>query len=390
MARIVLGVTGGIAAYKSVAVARGLIQAGHSVHVVPTPASLQMVGVATWQGITGAPAHTSVFDDPSEHVHLGRDADLLVIAPATAHTLARLAHGLADDLLTNVALMATCPVLVAPAMHTQMWLHPATQANVAALRARGVAVVGPGDGPLAGGDTGPGRMSEPEAIVAAALGLLHPQDLAGWRVVVTAGGTREPIDPVRFLGNRSSGRQGAALARAASQRGAQVTLIAANVDGAVLGGVPAQRVTSAAELAQAVTAAAPEADVVVMAAAVADYRVADAAAHKLKKQDHLTLELTRNPDILAGLVAARRPGQRIVGFAAETGDAQASALEYAATKARAKGADLLVFNEVGVDKGFGDVPNAVTLLDAAGRVLGQAAGSKDQVAHAVWDQLVRM
>lgn len=390
MARIVLGVTGGIAAYKAVAVARGLLTAGHEVRVIPTAAALQMVGAATWQGITGHAVHTSVFDDPSEHVTVGRDADLVVIAPATAHTLARLTAGLADDLLTNVALVATCPVLVAPAMHTQMWQHAATRANMATLAARGVVVVGPADGPLAGGDTGPGRLADPEEIVAAALRLLHPQDLAGRRVVITAGGTREAIDPVRFIGNRSSGRQGVALARAAGQRGAEVTLVAANVDDAVLGGLPAVRVTSTAQLQTEVAARQADADVIVMAAAVADYRVAQQAAHKLKKQDSLSLELTRNPDILAGLVAARPAGQLIVGFAAETGDAAASAREYASAKARAKGADLLVFNEVGANKGFGDVPNSVVLLDAAGQEVAAAAGTKEDVAHAVWDQVVRM
>lgn len=386
---VLLGVSGGIAAYKAVHIARGLLTAGHDVRVIPTRGALTMVGAATWEGITGHPVTDGVFDEPSAHVELGREADLFIVAPATAHTLARLTHGIADDLLTATALMATCPVLVAPAMHTQMWEHPATQSNLGVLRARGVHVIGPDAGPLAGGDSGLGRMSEPEEIVTHALELLTPvpQDLAGVRVLITAGGTREPIDPVRFLGNRSSGRQGFALAVAAQRRGAAVTVIAGSVD--VSAPVETVRVETAQEMRDAVQARAAQNDVIVMAAAVADYR-ADYSAHKMKKQDSLTLELTKNPDILRELVDRRREGQILVGFAAETGDDAASAAEHAAQKARRKGADLLAFNVVSRTEGFGDVPNAVTLLNAEGEAVASAAGTKDEVAQAILDEIVRM
>lgn len=392
MARVLLGVSGGIAAYKAVYVARGLMTAGHDVHVLPTAGALTMVGAATWEGITGHPVHSSVFDHPREHVELGRDADLIVIAPATAHALAKLANGLADDLLSSTALMATCPLVIAPAMHTQMWEHPATRENVATLVERGAVVVGPGTGDLAAGDSGTGRMSEPDEIVERALGVLRPaaRDLAGVTVLVTAGGTREPLDPVRFLGNRSSGRQGLAVAREARDRGAAVHVIAANVSAEVRAGIPVHAVVTTAQMQQAVTELAARSDVVVMAAAVADYRPESTRSHKMKKQDSLELRLVRNPDILAGLVGARRDGQIIVGFAAETGDDGASARAHAEEKARRKGADLLIFNEVSETAGFGDVPNAVAMLDARGNVVGEASGSKADVAAAVIDEIVRM
>ncbi|MPV38193.1 bifunctional phosphopantothenoylcysteine decarboxylase/phosphopantothenate synthase [Georgenia subflava] len=418
--RIILGVTGGIAAYKAAYVLRLLREAGHRVRVVPTESALRMVGAPTWEALSGEPVRTSVFDDAEhvDHVALGRSADLVVVAPATASLLARAAAGMADDLLGATLLTVTCPVLVAPAMHTEMWLHPATRANVEVLRSRGVHVLEPDSGRLTGKDTGPGRLPEPEAIVAAALALVDDaavpggrtpaggsatsgdsaahgwndvQDLAGRTVVVSAGGTREPLDPVRFLGNRSSGRQGIALAVAAARRGATVTLAAANVDESLLPDHPAiavERVETTAELRSAVRAAGAGADVIVMAAAVADFRPVASTAHKIKKSDAgpEPIELAQNPDILAELAADRlRPGQVVVGFAAETGDETGDVLAHGRAKARRKGADLLAVNEVGTDRGFGDVPNEVTVLDADGAVVGQGSGSKADVADALLD-----
>ena len=391
--RVVLGVAGGIAAYKAAILLRLLTEAGHSVRVVPTRAALEFVGRPTWEALSGEPATPEVFDDVTgvAHVALGQEADLVVVAPATADLLARAAAGIADDLLTTTLLVARCPVLLAPAMHTQMWQHPATVANVATLRARGVHVMEPAVGRLTGADSGPGRLPEPDEIAAAALALLHPhtQDLAGRHVVVSAGGTREPLDPVRFLGNRSSGRQGVALARAARERGAAVTLVAANVTLPVGHGVDVVAVETTEQLREAVRAAAKDADAVVMAAAVADFRPAATAAAKIKKQPGgaaRRLELVETPDILAELAAQRlRPGQVVVGFAAETGDGEAGVLEHGRAKARRKGADLLVVNAVGEGLGFGTADNEVVVLDAAGDEVARAAGSKDEVAHAVWD-----
>ena len=393
--RIVLGVSGGIAAYKAALLLRLLKEAGHSVRVVPTRAALEFVGRATWEALSGEPATPEVFDDVTgvAHVALGRDADLVVVAPATADVLARAAAGIADDLLTTTLLVAQCPVLVAPAMHTQMWQHPATVANVATLRARGVHVLEPASGRLTGADSGPGRLPEPEEIAAAALALVRPVgDLAGRRVVVSAGGTREPLDPVRFLGNRSSGRQGIALANAARHRGAAVTLVAANVSLPVGAGIDVFPVETAEQLRDAVRAAAKDADAVVMAAAVADFRPAATAAAKIKKRPEgppPALELVETPDILRELVADRpRPGQVVIGFAAETGDARGGVLDHGREKARRKGADLLVVNAVGEGKGFGTPDNDVVMLDATGTEVARAAGSKDEVAHAVWDAVV--
>jgi len=393
--RIVLGVTGGIAAYKAALVLRLLREAGHRVRVVPTEAALRMVGRPTWEALSGEPVRTDVFDDAEhvDHVALGRGADLVIVAPATANLLAKAAAGLADDLLSTTLLTVTCPVLLAPAMHTEMWLHAATQANVATLRGRGVHVLDPDSGRLTGADSGPGRLPEPAAIVSAALALASPalDDLAGRSVVVSAGGTREPIDPVRFLGNRSSGRQGVALALAAARRGATVTLVAANVDDALVPNHPAiavRRVETTLELRDAVRDAGAGADVVVMAAAVADFRPATTTTHKIKKTSSgpAPIELETNPDILAELAAERlREGQVVVGFAAETGDATGDVLAHGRDKARRKGADLLAVNEVGTDRGFGDVPNEVTILDAEGSVVGRGSGTKSQVADAVWD-----
>jgi phosphopantothenoylcysteine decarboxylase/phosphopantothenate--cysteine ligase len=324
---IVVGVTGGIAAYKTVHLVRLLIKAGHDVTVIPTEDALRFVGMPTWESISRNPVTTSVHEDVARvrHVALGQAADLVIVAPATANTIAKMAAGLADDLLGTTLLATTAPVAIAPAMHTEMWRHPATQANIETLRARGVTIVGPGDGELTGGDSGPGRMLEPEAILDAALATVRPQDLAGVRIVVSTGGTREPLDPVRFLGNRSSGRQGTALAVSAADRGADVVLVAANVSADVLAdavrpGIRIENVATAADLGTAMRREAESADVLVMAAAVADYRPAETAERKLTKEaGTLTrIDLVENEDIVAGLAAGRRQGQLVVAFAAET------------------------------------------------------------------------
>ncbi|NUU17680.1 bifunctional phosphopantothenoylcysteine decarboxylase/phosphopantothenate--cysteine ligase CoaBC [Cellulomonas humilata] len=394
--RIVLGVAGGIAAYKAVLLLRLLREDGHAVRVVPTRAALEFVGRATWEALSGQPVTTDVFEDVDQvaHVAVGKQAELVIVAPATADLLARAATGQADDLLTATLLVARCPVLLAPAMHTEMWEHPATVANVATLRSRGVHVLDPAAGRLTGTDTGPGRLPEPDEIAAAALALVtdRPQDLAGRHVVVSAGGTREPIDPVRFLGNRSSGRQGVALARTAYARGARVTLVAANIDVPVPAGADVVRAETGAELRDAVRAAAKDADVVVMAAAVADFRPRTSAESKIKKVAGgagPVLELVETVDILAELAHERlRADQVVVGFAAETGDDTGSVLEHGRAKALRKGADLLVVNAVGGGRGFGTEANDVTILDGSGAVVGTAAGSKDEVADAVWDAVV--
>jgi phosphopantothenoylcysteine decarboxylase/phosphopantothenate--cysteine ligase len=393
--RVVLGVAGGIAAYKACLLLRLLTESGHDVTVVPTASALEFVAAPTWAALSGKPVTSTVWDgvETVPHVRLGREADLVVVAPATADLLARAAHGLADDLLTNTLLTARCPVLLAPAMHTEMWLHAATQANVATLRSRGVVVLDPASGRLTGADTGPGRLPEPEAIFAAAQALLRrpgaEADLAGRRVVVSAGGTREPLDPVRYLGNRSSGRQGYALASTAAARGAAVTLVAANSQLPDPAGVAVVRVGTAEELRQAMHAAAAGADAVVMAAAVADFRPAEVATSKIKKTedpaDVPQLQLVRNPDVLVELVAKRAPGQVVVGFAAETGDAAGDVLAHARAKLARKGCDLLVVNDVSGGAVFGRARNAVTILDAAGGAREVPEDSKDAVADAVWD-----
>ncbi len=413
---VIVGITGGIAAYKAVGVVRDLVKRGHDVHVVPTEGALRFVGLPTLEALSRNPVTTSVWDDVAEvrHVALGRRADLVVIAPATADSLARMAHGLASDLLGTTLLATEAPVVVAPAMHPQMWEHPATRANVATLRERGVHMVGPVVGALTGDDAGIGRMAEPEDIVAAALAVLdqHPApagrrsaetgtasstgargeqgDLAGVRVVVSAGGTREPFDPVRFVGNRSSGRQGIAIAADAVRRGASVTLVAANVEGSLTAGLDATVVPvgSALELAEAVHTAATEADVVVMTAAVADYRPAEVRTEKLKKDaqgERMTLELVRNPDVLADLVAARRNGQIIVGFAAETEPDRDARIELGRAKISRKPADLLVVNHVGWSAGFEREENAIEVLVPGGEVVRETSGTKAEVATAVLD-----
>jgi phosphopantothenoylcysteine decarboxylase/phosphopantothenate--cysteine ligase len=394
--RVVLGVAGGIAAYKAVELLRRLTESGHDVTVVPTRAALEFVGAPTWAALSGRPVSTDVWSDVHEvpHVRIGQSADLVVVAPATADLLARAAHGLADDLLSNVLLTARCPVVLAPAMHTEMWEHPATQANVATLRSRGVQVVEPAEGRLTGADTGRGRLPEPAELYDVCRRALaaRPQDLAGRRVVISAGGTREHLDPVRFLGNRSSGKQGYALARAALARGAEVVLVtsAALPDTA---GVTVRRVTSALELRDAVLAEGTAADAVVMAAAVADYRPIERLSSKRKKtaetHEHgLTVQLVQNPDVLAELVAGRRAGQVLVGFAAETGDADGDVLAHGRAKLARKGCDLLVVNEVGESghpTGFETDVNAATVLAADGSSYDVPLGSKDALADVVWD-----
>ncbi|OJX64992.1 MAG: phosphopantothenoylcysteine decarboxylase [Micrococcales bacterium 73-13] len=388
---VVVGVTGGIAAYKAVSVVRELVLAGHDVHVIATEQALRFVGRPTLEAISRNPVRTDLFEDVAEvrHVRMGQTADVVVIAPATANTIAKLAAGLADDLLGSTVLASRAPLVLAPAMHTEMWQHPATVANVALLRERGVAFVGPESGRLTGEDAGPGRMSEPADIVAAAIAAAGPRDLAGVRVVVSAGGTREPIDPVRYIGNRSSGRQGIELAVAARDRGAEVTLVAAHLELPAPSGVRLVAAGTAEELRAAMLAAAAEADVVVMAAAVADYRTRDVSPTKIKKDaqgDRLDLALVRNPDILAELTAARRPGQVYIGFAAETEPDGEALVALGRAKAARKGVDLLVLNRVGWDEGFGaESPNRVLVLDAAGSVRGEASGSKSHVAGRVLD-----
>ena len=387
---VVVGVTGGIAAYKAVNVIRGLVLAGHDVHVVATEAALRFVGKPTLEAISRNIVFTDLYEGVAEvrHVAIGQAADLIVIAPATANTIAKLAAGLADDLLGNTVLASRAPVVIAPAMHTEMWQHPATVHNITVLRSRGVSVVGPGVGQLTGADSGPGRLEEPEEIVRAALAVLAPKDLAGHRILVTAGGTREPLDPVRFLGNRSSGKQGIALAIAAAARGAEVTLIGANLEVATPASIRVLHVGSTLELAAAVADAAAKVDVVIMAAAVADYRPAVIAESKIKKElvgDRLTLELVRNPDILAKLAETRRPGQLIVGFAAETEQDADALLALGRTKIARKGCDLLVLNRVGWTEGFGTDTNSVVVLDRLGDIVMEASGSKRSVADSTLD-----
>jgi phosphopantothenoylcysteine decarboxylase / phosphopantothenate---cysteine ligase len=392
--RILLGVGGGIAAYKAVELLRLLAESGHDVIVVPTESALLFVGAATWAALSHHPVTTDVWSGAEDvpHVRLGREADLVVVAPATADLLARTAHGLADDLLTNSLLTARCPVLLAPAMHTEMWEHPATVDNVARLRQRGLIVLDPATGRLTGADSGPGRLPEPAEIAALADLLLIrpdalPTDLVGRQVVVSAGGTREAIDPVRFLGNASSGRQGHALAIVAAARGAAVTLVTANTALTDPSGSTVVRVTSAHELRDAVLKAAPDADVVVMAAAVADFRPVTTADHKIKRtdEDPDPIPLVRNPDVLAELVAVRRPGQLLVGFAAETGDDTGDVLAHGRLKLARKGCDLLVVNDVGSGRAFGRPDNAAVILDSDGGELPVARGPKAALAAAVWD-----
>ncbi|MBD8606188.1 bifunctional phosphopantothenoylcysteine decarboxylase/phosphopantothenate--cysteine ligase CoaBC [Aeromicrobium sp. CFBP 8757] len=396
---VVLGVSGGIASYKAAELLRLFTESGHSVRVVPTASSLHFVGAATWEALSGKPVQVGVFEHVDEvaHVRIGRAADLVVVAPATANLLAKAAHGLADDLLTTTLLTATCPVMFVPAMHTEMWENAATQANVAILRERGHVVVEPAVGRLTGADTGKGRLPDPADIFAAARALLddRPRDLAGRHVVVSAGGTREFLDPVRFLGNRSSGRQGFALAEAAVARGARVTVVAANVELAAPAGVDVVTVVSTEDLRREVHRASADADAVVMAAAPADFRPAEFVEAKIKKTPDGTtpeIHLVENPDILVELVAARGDASRrpvIVGFAAETGDAGATVLEHARAKLARKGCDLLVVNDVSDGKVFGRDDTEAAVLGADGSVVEVPPGPKTALAHSIWDAVVQ-
>jgi phosphopantothenoylcysteine decarboxylase/phosphopantothenate--cysteine ligase len=393
-ARVILGVGAGIAAYKVCELLRRLTESGHRVRVVPTADSLRFVGAATWAALSGEPVTTSPWDGVHEvpHVRLGQEADLVFVAPATADLLARAATGQADDLLTSVLLTARCPVVFAPAMHTEMWEHPATRANVAVLRSRGALVLDPASGRLTGPDTGPGRLPEPDELWRVAVRVLArgvaglTQDLAGRRVVVSAGGTREELDPVRFLGNWSSGRQGYALAWAAVTRGAEVTLVAANIEAPAPAGAAVVPVTSACQMRSAVLSAAAGADAVVMAAAVADYRPAARSEEKIKKAGTPPppLQLVENPDILRELAAQRHPGQIITGFAAETSDLAGNGR----AKLAAKGCDLLVVNQVGPGLAFGTSDNAAVILAADGAVTEVPRGPKEVLADVVWDMVL--
>jgi phosphopantothenoylcysteine decarboxylase/phosphopantothenate--cysteine ligase len=366
-----------------------------SVRVVPTEAALRFVGAPTWEALSGQPVTTSVFSDVPDvpHVRLGQQADLVLVAPATADLLARAAHGLADDLLTSTLLTARCPVLMAPAMHTEMWEHPATVANVQVLRERGVLVLEPGAGRLTGTDSGPGRLPEPQDLLAAARAVLdHPglrRDLAGRRVLVTAGSTQEPLDPVRYLTNHSSGRQGWALARVAALRGADVTLVAGPSEMPDPSGVTTVSVGEDREMRAVVLEQAAEMDAIVMAAAVADHRPRAASPAKVKKDGgDRSLDLVANPDILVELASTSRAGQVVVGFAAETGDDDATVLELGRRKLAAKGCDVLVVNEVGGGKGFAAPVNEAVVLTADGGQVEVPLGSKERLAAVVWDEVV--
>ncbi len=399
MSRIVLGVAGGIAAYKACTLLRLLTEAGHEVRVVPTTSALQFVGAATWAALSGQPVSTEVFESVHEvpHVRLGQQADLVIVAPATADLLARAASGRADDLLTNVLLTASCPVVMAPAMHTEMWQHPAIVANVATLRSRGVIVIDPASGRLTGADSGPGRLpeaselfgiasmlvGEPDVVAAA-----RERDLTGQHVVISAGGTREWLDPVRFLGNASSGLMGVALARAAALRGAEVTLVGAHLAVEAPAGVRLEKVTTTADLAETMNRLSAGADVIVMAAAPADYTPAQPSDVKLKKSgaSGLSLELVQTTDILAGLVARRRPGQRIVGFAAETATDPDDLVALGRAKLARKGCDLLVLNDVSGGAVFGSEQTSIVLIDAEGP-RARVTAPKAVAAHHILDAL---
>ncbi|ADG98744.1 phosphopantothenoylcysteine decarboxylase/phosphopantothenate/cysteine ligase [Segniliparus rotundus DSM 44985] len=397
---IVIGVGGGIAAYKACSIIRRYVEDGHHVRVLPTKSALKFVGAATFEALSGHACSAEVFENVPEvpHVRIGQEADLVVVAPATADLLARAANGQADDLLTATLLTARCPLLFAPAMHTEMWEHPATRANVATLRERGATVVEPASGRLTGADSGPGRLPDPEEVAALGQLLLErpdalPRDLEGVRVLVTAGGTREPLDPVRFLGNRSSGKQGYAVARLAAQRGAKVTLVAGTTAGlADPAAVNVVRAATAQQMGDAVLKLAGQADLVVMAAAVADFRAKAVSSTKIKKTgaEPEPIVLERNDDILASLVAARNRGElpadvAIVGFAAETGDERGDVLFHARRKLASKGCDLLVVNAVTEGNAFEVDENAGWILAADGSERSLAKGSKAAIASRVLD-----
>ncbi len=415
---VVVGVGAGIAAYKAAILVRALIRADVKVHVVPTPRSLDFVGRTTWEGLSGQPVLTGVADLPgADHVELARVAQLIVIAPATADLIARLRSGVADDLLTTSVLAAHCPILIAPAMHSNMWTNPATQDNVRVLKERGVHVLDPDTGALGSGDSGIGRLVDPEVIAEKALALLgegqaagslealakaeEKRPLAGARILITAGGTREPIDPVRFIGNRSSGRQGIEIAKSAFVAGAQVTLLASNIESEMLSEldsrievVPAH---SSSDVEEAVMSRLKDCDVLVMAAAIADFKPGVAREDKIKKDPDSTdapiLHLVRTTDILRSVCVSKDRPKVVLGFAAETGSPQ-DVLKLGTEKALRKGADLLAVNRVGGGAGFGEVDNEVWLLDSAGVMLESAKGSKSRVAQAlvsaIGDRLARL
>ena len=393
MATIVVAVTGGVAAFKAPIVVRECQRAGHDVYVAATRASLEFVGRSTWEGITSRPVAVDIAGEGrAEHVELARIADLIIIVPATANSLAHLAAGFANDMVSLTVLASNAPVVVAPAMHSNMWLAPATQANVRTLRERGVHIIDPTSGALGSGDNGIGRLPDPEEIARKALEVLSHHErvshvLADRTVVVTAGGTREPIDPVRFLGNQSSGRQGLAIASAAARAGAAVRVIAANIESALLAGLPSTvqvtRVGSALQMREATVSQVIDADALVMAAAVADFRPEAVSQSKMKKdptnEEAPTIRLVRNPDILAEIGHSEKRPPLVVGFAAETGTEE-EILAYGADKAVRKGADFICLNRVGSGIGFGDVANDVRVLDASGHIVGRYVGSKGEVA----------
>jgi phosphopantothenoylcysteine decarboxylase/phosphopantothenate--cysteine ligase len=406
MARLLLGVTGGVAAYKAIETARLAVRTGHSVRVIQTPTSERFIGRSSFEGITGAPVLVSEFEHdpargsypgeplperaPISHLALVEAADVYIVAPASANTIAKLATGHADNLVTTAALAATCPIALAPAMNERMYLHPATQANLALLEQRGITIIPPEVGELAShGEHGIGRLAAPEALLATCERLLEPQTWHGCRVLITAGGTREPIDSVRFIGNRSSGRMGLALAAAAARRGAQVTVIAANVSLARPPGVRVIEVGTAAELSEACAAEFADADVLLMAAAVADFRPMQPLARKLKKDraaPTLALEITE--DVLETLARRRRTGQLVVGFAAEDGD---DASRNAAEKLKRKGLDAIVVNDISEPGiGFDSDENAVTIITGDDRMVMVPRDTKDVVAGAVLDELTRL
>ena len=387
--RIVVGLTGGIAAYKVVSVIRDLAERGLDVHVIPTESALNFIGRATLEAISRNPVHDSLFDGVAEvrHVALGQSADAILIAPATAHSLAALAEGRGDSLLLTTVLASTAPVIVAPAMHTEMWENAATVANVATLTDRGIRFVGPAEGRLTGTDSGVGRLADPSEIVEVVLSSLAPRDLDGVNVLITAGGTREPIDPVRYIGNRSTGAMGVALADEAHRRGATVTLIAAHLEVPLPRGVTVVQVGTALEMLDAVRARVESSDVFISAAAVSDYRVVNRSKSKLKKTDGIpTIELELNPDIVA-TVAETKGDRFVIAFAAET---EASNFDSViADKAVRKGVDLLVGNLVGESRGFGNNDTDIVLVNSEGVLLGEVSGSKAHVAARILDRVSR-
>lgn len=391
--RIVVGVTGGIAAYKAVSLVRGLVKRGATVTVIPTESALRFVGRPTWEAVSRNPVATELFDDVAtvRHVSLGQQADLIIIAPATAHSIASLASGLAGDLLGTTVLASQAPVLLAPAMHTEMWEHASVQANIDTLISRGVHVLGPASGELTGGDIGAGRMVEPEDIAEAAWALFVPQTLLGKTVLISAGGTREPLDPVRFLGNRSTGEMGVELARAAQVRGAEVVLVAAHLEVSAPSGVEVVTAATAEVMRQKMVDNAPRADVIILAAAVADWVAEAPSVQKIsKKQVGATFSPTfvQAPDIAAQLGAMKRSDQLVVGFAAETSDDSGEREAAARAKLDAKNLDAVVVNQVGEQVGFGNVVTTLTLFTSASPQSWSVTGKKHSVAGQLLDALL--